>query len=112
MRCVANATAGAIAIMTNGKVAASVTSHVAARRPTVTRGEDRSTTGNSVQADIDHNDVSRTWVSTATIGGSTKVAQNATVASRRSGDVGQAMSSIAARVGRIKAKRMTSGTAT
>ena len=55
-------------------------------------GGDSSSTGSSVQADIDHSEVTSLPVSGATIAGSNSGAQNAAAARRRSRSAGQTMS--------------------
>ena len=91
---------------------ASVTIPAASRRLIVTSGEDNSMTGSSVQADIDQSDTRRTPVKGATRAGTSSTAQNAAAASRRSGAVGQAISLMAAPLGRAATNTMISGTAT
>src|SRR5215470_10742010 len=107
-----NPIAGASATMMNGKATASATIRVASRRAIATSGEDKSNTGNSVQADMDQSETSCRPASGAMSAGNSKVAQNATAASRRSGVVGQAISRKAARFGRAATATMTSGIAT
>src|SRR5712691_6964892 len=102
------AIAGASATMMNGNTTASAMTRVASRRPIATNGEDRSITGNSVQADMDQSETSWRPARGATTAGNSKVAQNATAASRRSGVVGQAMSFKAAKLGRAATNTMTS----
>ena len=55
-------------------------------------GDDSSTTGSSVQADMVHSEVSGKRAASATTIGTRSGAQNATTASRRSGVAGHSMS--------------------
>src|SRR3954452_7062818 len=104
--------AGERASMTSGNATAIATIRTASARRTEMRGEDNSMTGNSVHADMDHNEVSRTARSGASNAGNTSVAQNAAAASRRSAAPGQAMSASALPVGRAIANTTRSGTQT
>src|SRR6516162_7325736 len=106
------AMAGAAAIMISGNAIASASTRSASRRPSVTSGDDSSTTGSSDQADIDQIDTRCTRASGATTAGTTSTAQKASAASRRSGVAGQAMSLSAAGLGRAANATITSGTAT
>ena len=98
--------------MTNGNTTASVTIPAASRRLIATSGDDNSMTGSSVQADIDQSDTRRTPANGATRAGASNTAQNAAAASRRSGDLGQAISLRAAALGRAATSTISSGTAT
>src|SRR5260370_42710910 len=102
---------GAIATMANGNTTASARMRAASRRAMATSGEDNSTTGSSVQADIDQIDTNRMPANGATNAGPSSTAQNATAASRRSGVAGHAMSAIAARLGPAAIKNTTRGAA-
>ena len=79
---------------------------------TVTAGGDSSSTGSSVQADIDHSEVSSMPPAKAPTAGSSKGAQNAAAASLRSVSAGHTMSAIVARLGRATASTMSTGIAT
>ncbi len=79
---------------------------------TAIAGADNSSTGSSVQADIDHSEVTSLPVSGATIAGSNSGAQNAAAARRRSRSAGQTMSAASARPGLAIASAMATGTAT
>ena len=63
----------------------------------VTAGGDSSSTGSSVQADIDHSEVISMPLTSAATAGSSNGAQNAAAASRRSVSAGHSMSAIVAR---------------
>src|SRR6516164_2337946 len=105
-------TTGAAPIMTKGSASASAATPAASLRVMVTSGEDSSMTGNKVQADIDHSEVSRTPMSGASTAGSSSVAQNDAAASLRSAVAGQTMSATVFRAGRATNSTITSGTET
>ncbi len=77
-----------------GNTTAAASSHTAAWRGTATSGDDSSTTGSSVIADIAHSDTIPTLNSNAANAGSTSGAANAISARRRSGVRGHRESAI------------------
>ncbi len=83
---------GAASTITTGNAVAAASSQVAARRATVTRGEDNSTTGSSVMAHIAHSDTMSTLSSIAANAGSSKGARKAISAKRRAGSRGHSVS--------------------
>src|SRR5215471_3364730 len=107
-----NAIAGASTTITNGNATAMASTRTASRRAMATRGEDNNITGSSVHAEIDQIDTNCTPRNGAITAGSSKGAQNAIAASRRSGLSGQAMSASVARLGRVIANARINGTAT
>src|SRR2546423_14832309 len=111
-RWITNAIAGATATMIKGKASASVSTPAASRRVSATRGEDSSMTGNSVKADMDQSDTSRSPANGAIKAGASSPAQNATAARRRGGEDGHAMSLTAAAFGRAVANTINSDSAT
>ena len=78
---------------------------------TASAGGDSSSTGSSVQHDIDHSEVISTPASGATIAGSNSGAQNAAAARRRSGSAGQIMSATETLLRQAMIATITTGTA-
>src|SRR5712691_6206853 len=103
---------GDAASITNGNITASATIRTAAVRVTLISGDDSKTTGNSVQADMVQSAVNSILIASATAIGAASVAQNATATNRRPVSLGQCMSAIAARLGRVATTATMSGNAT
>jgi hypothetical protein len=78
----------------------------------VSAGGDSSSTGNSVQADIDHSEVISVPLASAPAAGNSNGPQNAAAASRRSSSAGHTMSASVARLGRAAASTAITGIAT
>src|SRR5205085_8274714 len=106
-RWIQTAMKGAASTITTGNTIAAASSHTKARRGTVTSGEDNSTTGNSVTADIAHSETISTLSSAAASAGNTSGATNAISTRRRSGLCGHAVSPIAVRLGRVMTSAIT-----
>src|SRR5256885_6020916 len=102
---------GEASTMTTGNTIAAASSHTAARRGTVTSSDDSSTTGSKVIAHIAHNETISILKSSAAKAGSASDAKNAISAKRRSAVCGQAVSAIAAILGRARSSPSTSGAA-
>src|SRR6266545_5422139 len=101
--------AGAAAVISGGSSTANATMASTAERPITTSGDDSSTTGSSVQADIVHTGLSSRPIASATEAGNRSGTQNAIAASRRSGAVGLIMSASAGRLGRLAASASKTG---
>ena len=78
----------------------------------VIAGGDSSSTGNSVQADIDHSEVILVPLTSAPTAGSSNGPQNAAAASRRSSSAGHTISASVARLGRAAISTAMTGIAT
>src|SRR5688572_16704738 len=102
---------GAASTIRTGNTIAAASSHTAARRGTVTSGDDNSITGSSVIADIAQSDTMSTLKARAASAGSTSGATNAIQAKRRPGVRGHTVSAIAAKLGRVMAAEITNGAA-
>ncbi len=85
---------GAAISITNGTASAAPTTRLVSTGLNVTCGDDSSSTGNSVNAGIDHSELITLPLASAPITGSSNGAQNAAAASRRSLSAGQIMSPI------------------
>src|SRR5947209_2848698 len=95
----------------SGNTMAAASSHTAARRGTTISGDDNSTTGSSVIADIAQSETISTLAGSATKAGSTSGAMNAISARCRSGVRGHTVSASAATLGRVTASATTTGVA-
>src|SRR6185503_17548694 len=98
---------GAASTIRTGNTIAAASRHTAARRGTVTSGDDNSITGSSVIADIAQSDTMSTLNAMAASAGSTSDATNAIHTKRRSGVRGHRVSAIAAKLGRVMRNEMT-----
>src|SRR5436190_14780239 len=90
-----------------GNTIAATSSHTAARRGTVSSGDDNSTTGSKVIADIAQSETISTFASIAAKAGKIRGATNAMSAKRRSGVRGHTVSATAAIFGRVRANAST-----
>src|SRR5262249_9184744 len=106
------AIAGAAVSMTTGNAAAEPAIQRADRSGTCTAGDDKSSTGNNVQLDIDQIPLISTRHRIAGKSGSSKVAQNPMATNRRSRCAGHAMSAIVLRLGRDTKRTIAIGTDT
>ena len=98
--------------MTSGSATAKASRRRVSTAEIVIACGDSSSTGNSVQADIDHSEVMSVPLASAPTTGSSKGPQNAAAASRRSGSAGHTISASVARLGRPATNAMITGTAT
>ena len=106
------ATTGAAISMTSGMTTAAARMRRVSMSRIVTAGGDSSSTGSSVQADIDHSEVISMPLTSAATAGSSKGAQNAAATRRRSASAGQSMSVIVARFARAAISTASTGIAT
>ena len=112
LRCATMATTGEAISMTSGMTTAAARIRRVSMSRMATAGGDNSSTGSSVQADIDHSEVISMPLTSAATAGSSKGAQNAAATRRRSESAGQSMSVTVARFARAATSTASTGIAT